>query len=131
VVASEGVQLSIPMPGHPPAGPAQEAAQQADAARLDQLVQAHDVVFLLTDTRESRWLPSLLCAAHGKVRWQQPAATCKAPLRPQLSGALRCTARRRRHRWQRKGRKGRPVPGADMPAAAAAAAGGHHGSSGL
>jgi ubiquitin-like modifier-activating enzyme ATG7 len=55
------------MPGHPPAGPAQEAQQQADAAQLDQLVRDHDVVFLLTDTRESRWLPSLLCAAHGKL----------------------------------------------------------------
>lgn len=55
------------MPGHPPAGPAQEAQQQADAAQLEQLVRDHDVVFLLTDTRESRWLPSLLCAAHSKL----------------------------------------------------------------
>ncbi len=36
-------------------------------ARLDALVADADAVFLLTDTRESRWLPSLLAAAHGRL----------------------------------------------------------------
>lgn len=36
-------------------------------AQLQQLVSDHDVVFLLTDTRESRWLPTMLAAAAGKV----------------------------------------------------------------
>ena len=40
---------------------------EADAARLEELIKAHDVVFLLMDTRESRWLPTLLAAAHGKL----------------------------------------------------------------
>jgi hypothetical protein len=54
-VTAEGVVLSIPMPGHPlPAAGSAALAEVRDAvAKLEQLVNAHDVVFLLTDTRES------------------------------------------------------------------------------
>eukprot|EP00850_Spirogloea_muscicola_P009336 SM000052S17728 [mRNA] locus=s52:323003:328039:- [translate_table: standard] len=61
-----GVQLAIPMPGHPVRE--QDAASVAsDCKRLVGLVEDADIVFLLTDTRESRWLPTLLCAASNKV----------------------------------------------------------------
>ena len=38
-----------------------------DAASLDELVTDHDVVFLLMDTRESRWLPTVLASSKRKV----------------------------------------------------------------
>lgn len=38
-----------------------------DCERLRDLIASHDVTFLLTDTRESRWLPALLCASENKV----------------------------------------------------------------
>ena len=45
--------------------PALQAQQSAE--KLEALIVSHDVVFLLMDTRESRWLPTLLCAAHNKL----------------------------------------------------------------
>jgi ubiquitin-like modifier-activating enzyme ATG7 len=38
-----------------------------DVKQLESLVSSHDVVFLLMDTRESRWLPTLLCSAKSKL----------------------------------------------------------------
>ena len=58
--------MEIPMPGHPVSS--KEAAGVLKACeRLQELVATHDAVFLLTDTRESRWLPTLLCANENKV----------------------------------------------------------------
>lgn len=58
--------MSIPMPGHPvpPSGLAQT---KADVDKLEQLFDEHDVVYLLMDSRESRWLPTLLGTTKRKV----------------------------------------------------------------
>lgn len=61
-----GVRMSIPMPGHPVSSN-EVAGVLDDIKRMKELVDEHDVIFLLTDTRESRWLPTLLCADANKV----------------------------------------------------------------
>lgn len=65
-VEAEGVVMAIPMPGHPVARQEEEKVVD-DCKRLSDLIESHDAVFLLTDTRESRWLPTLLCANANKV----------------------------------------------------------------
>jgi ubiquitin-like modifier-activating enzyme ATG7 len=62
-VEAEGISLSVPMPGH---GESQESIETAVQA-LDQLVADADAIFLLTDTRESRWLPTVMASSHGKI----------------------------------------------------------------
>lgn len=67
-VKSEGVVLSIPMPGHSfgrgkDGGMAEIEAVRKDVERLHSLIDESDVVFLLTDTRESRWLPTVIALA--------------------------------------------------------------------
>lgn len=59
-------RMAIPMPGHPVAA-AEVSQVAADCDELSELVAWHDVVFLLTDSRESRWLPTLLATAHRKL----------------------------------------------------------------
>lgn len=54
------------MPGHPIPSSSVDATR-ADVAQLARLVDEHDVLFLLMDSRESRWLPTVLGAANGKV----------------------------------------------------------------
>jgi len=63
---AQGVQLQIPMPGHP-VGDGERTRVLDDVAALERLVREHDAVFLLTDTRESRWLPTLLAAHTGTI----------------------------------------------------------------
>ncbi|EES03274.2 hypothetical protein BDA96_03G237900 [Sorghum bicolor] len=65
-VDAQGIRMEIPMPGHP-VSPGEAAGVLQDCERLKELVASHDAVFLLTDTRESRWLPTLLCTNENKI----------------------------------------------------------------
>ncbi|XP_076300263.1 autophagy-related 7 isoform X2 [Lasioglossum baleicum] len=62
----EGVVLHIPMPGHVVGESMMETTQEA-LAKLEELVNSSDVVFFLLDSREARWLPTVLCAATHKI----------------------------------------------------------------
>ncbi|KAF8660879.1 hypothetical protein AX14_007328, partial [Amanita brunnescens Koide BX004] len=68
-INATGHTLSVPMPGHPIAtsNPALVAQTKADVEKLEQLIDSHDAVFLLMDSRESRWLPTVIGAAKNKV----------------------------------------------------------------
>uniref|UniRef100_A0A8C1SU81 Ubiquitin-like modifier-activating enzyme ATG7 n=1 Tax=Cyprinus carpio TaxID=7962 RepID=A0A8C1SU81_CYPCA len=67
-VNAEGYNMSIPMPGHPVNFSELTMAQaRQDVEQLEKLISEHDVVFLLMDTRESRWLPTVIAASQRKL----------------------------------------------------------------
>lgn len=70
-INSHGVVFEIPMPDHVVQGvmKTEELVQLVEekVSRMCDLIDSHDVVFLLTDSRESRWLPSLLCCLARKL----------------------------------------------------------------
>lgn len=51
------------MPGHPATS---DDELRRDIQRLTDLIESHDAIFLLTDSRESRWYPTLLAAKTDK-----------------------------------------------------------------
>ena len=55
-----GHVLSIPMPGH-------SLVDFKDLEKVIELVKECDIAFLLTDSRESRWLPIVLCKYLEKI----------------------------------------------------------------
>eukprot|EP01135_Chromosphaera_perkinsii_P002803 Nk52_evm12s227 gene=Nk52_evmTU12s227 len=66
-VTSEGHSIAIPMPGHSVNGKEPLRITRETVNKLDQLIEDHDAIFLLMDTRESRWLPTLLSKSKGKL----------------------------------------------------------------
>ncbi|KAK9296789.1 hypothetical protein QLX08_009310 [Tetragonisca angustula] len=65
-INAEGVILHIPMPGHV-VGESMLDSTKKSLEKLEELVENSDVVFLLLDSREARWLPTVLCAAKNKI----------------------------------------------------------------
>lgn len=61
-VDSAGHVLSVPMLGHPITEKTKE-----DFDTLKALIDDHDAIFLLLDSREARWLPTLMGKAAGKI----------------------------------------------------------------
>lgn len=62
-VETEGISIEIPMAGH---SVTNEIRQKEEYDKMVELIEAHDVVFLLMDSRESRWLPTVICSALSK-----------------------------------------------------------------
>jgi len=56
------------MPGHS-VGSNEEAISTMlkDFDELEELIKEHDAIFLLTDSRESRWLPTVMSMVHNKT----------------------------------------------------------------
>lgn len=63
-VDATGHVMSVPMAGHPIMD---EAKVRAEYEKLRSLIEEHDAIFLLMDTRESRWLPTVMAKAAGKI----------------------------------------------------------------
>lgn len=59
-----GLELKVPMPGHPISDEDELICQ---FETLQKLIAEHDAIFLLTDSRESRWIPSVIATSMNKV----------------------------------------------------------------
>lgn len=62
-----GHMIQIPMPGHS-VSESMRSKTEENIQLISSLIQSHDVIFLVTDSRESRWLPTLLGAFYKKVK---------------------------------------------------------------
>lgn len=58
--------FSIPMPGHHVVEKEVEQTKK-DVSLLERLIEEHDAIFLLMDTRESRWLPTVVAMSKQKL----------------------------------------------------------------
>lgn len=65
-VDSEGFHLEVPMIGHPVSDSAEDSTKRS-FEKLRDLFHEHDVIFLLMDSRESRWLPTVMGVAMNKI----------------------------------------------------------------
>lgn len=68
MVETRGEIMKIPMPGHA-VGNNPDAVKEVidNMKKLESLIEEHDAIFLLTDSRESRWLPTAISYAKNKI----------------------------------------------------------------
>jgi len=60
--------LSIPMPGHAVGDDPENQKKVLESFyQLEELIKEHDVIFLILDSREARWLPTVLAQVHNKL----------------------------------------------------------------
>lgn len=67
LVNSQAVNLTIPMAGHALSSPQLMEEAKNGLETLEKLIESHDVVFLGTDSRESRWLPTVIASSKKKL----------------------------------------------------------------
>ncbi|CAH2353862.1 ubiquitin-like modifier-activating enzyme Atg7p [[Candida] railenensis] len=65
-VDSSGYNMEVPMIGHHSGGKLPSTVQ-ANFDKLSELFDEHDAIFLLMDSREARWLPTVLGVAKDKI----------------------------------------------------------------
>ncbi|VEU20975.1 DEKNAAC101884 [Brettanomyces naardenensis] len=63
-VDAQGITLEVPMAGHPVTN---EKRERKDFEQLCKLFDEHDAIFILMDSRETRWLPTVLGNVKGKI----------------------------------------------------------------
>jgi ubiquitin-like modifier-activating enzyme ATG7 len=67
LVNSQGYVFTIPLPGRTLVNSDAEEKYLKHVVELEKIISEHDVIFLLTDTRESRWFPTFFCKMFNKI----------------------------------------------------------------
>lgn len=65
-VNAKAIIAHIPMPGHPVGKSLLEETKE-NIAVLTDAIESHDIIFLLLDTREARWMPTLIATKLEKI----------------------------------------------------------------
>ena len=67
MVESRGINMTIPLPGRTLIDQQAKDNYIKNLLTLEKEIQEHDIIFLLTDSRESRWYPTLIAKAFNKT----------------------------------------------------------------
>jgi ubiquitin-like modifier-activating enzyme ATG7 len=67
LVNSQGYAFTIRLPGRALVNQEAEEKYLTQVEQLGKLISEHDVIFLLTDTRESRWFPTFFAKMYNKI----------------------------------------------------------------